>query len=213
LTFAIDVTQPDSVASTYAAVHAALQRIDYAVQCAGVITFDAPSADCALETFDRDNAINYRGLWLCTREAIRLMRRQGLDCDAYPHAGIPAYRAQRGAIVNLSSGMALRHQRNCSVYSASKAAVLALSRGDGVDYAADRIRVNAVLPGLVDSPMTAAVDAERRKFLEDRVRDVVPSKRFGRPEEIADVCLFLVSTQASYVTAAAWSVDGGRGGV
>jgi NAD(P)-dependent dehydrogenase (short-subunit alcohol dehydrogenase family) len=181
------------------------------VQCAGIITFDSPSADCSLEIFDRENAINYKGLWLCTREVIKIMREQSLDCDAYPGTAIPRYRAQRGSIVSISSGMALRHQRGCPIYSASKAAVLAVSRGDGVDYAADRIRVNSVLPGLVDSPMTAA-DDKKRQFLEERVQTLVPWQRFGQPEEVADVCVFLAGNKASYITAAAWHVDGGRCG-
>lgn len=210
-TYQLDLTSETAIASTYKSIQSTFGRIDYAINCAGVITFDAPSASCSLEIFDRDNAINYRGVWLCSRAAIQIMLNQSLDAEIYADAEIPAHRAQRGSIVNIASGMALRHQRGCPVYSASKAGVWALSRGDGVDYAQQKIRVNAVLPGLVDSPMTQVEG--KREALEGRVNEVVPMKRFGMPDEVADVCLFLAGNRASYVTAAAWGVDGGRGGV
>lgn len=166
------------------------------------------SADLPVEDFDRQNAINYRGLWLCAREAIKIMRAQALDADAYPAANIPPHRAQRGAIVNISSGLALYAQANSPAYCGAKAGVLALTRSDSIDYVSDKIRVNAVLPGIVETPMTNP-NPEVRAWLEAVPVQKTPMKRFGRPEEIADVVVFLAGNRASFVTGAGWCVDGG----
>ncbi|KIW88581.1 uncharacterized protein Z519_10627 [Cladophialophora bantiana CBS 173.52] len=205
--FQCDVSNPDSVTRAYTGAKETFSRLDYAVHCAGVIFFGR-STDFSLEDFDKQNNVNYRGLWLCSREALRIMRSQSLDCDAYPEAQIPPTRAQRGSIVNISSGLALVSQSNCPAYSGAKAGALAVSRSDGIDYASERIRVNAVLPGIVDSPMTNP-DPETRKWLEANPVQSTPMRRFGLPEEIADVCVFLAGNKASFVTGAGWCVDGG----
>ncbi|KIW35253.1 uncharacterized protein PV07_01958 [Cladophialophora immunda] len=202
-----DVSNPDSVTQAYADVKETFGRLDYAVHCAGIILFGR-STDFPLEDFDRQNTVNYRGLWLCSREALRIMRTQSLDCDAYPEAHISPTRAQRGSIVNISSGLALSSQSNCPAYSGAKAGVLAVTRSDAIDYACERIRVNAVLPGIVDSPMTNP-DPATREWLEKNPVQSTPMRRFGVPEEIADVCVFLAGNKASFVTGAGWSVDGG----
>ncbi|OAL40201.1 hypothetical protein AYO20_00621 [Fonsecaea nubica] len=202
-----DVSNHDSVTQAYADVKETFGRLDYAVHCAGIIVFGR-STEFSLEDFDRQNSVNYRGLWLCSREALRIMRTQSLDCEAYPEAQIPPTRAQRGSIVNISSGLALVSQSNCPAYSGAKAGALAVSRSDGIDYASERIRVNAVLPGIVDSPMTNP-DPETRKWLETNPVQSTPMRRFGLPEEIADVCVFLSGNKASFVTGAGWCVDGG----
>ncbi|EXJ89159.1 hypothetical protein A1O3_02223 [Capronia epimyces CBS 606.96] len=207
-TYKCDVSSPESVASAYAGVKASFPRIDYAVHCAGIIVFAGASVDLSVDDFDRQNSINYRGLWLCSREAIKIMRTQALDSEAYPDNHISPVRAQRGAIVNISSGLAVYAQPNCPAYCGAKAGVLALTRCDALDYVADRIRVNAVLPGIVDSPMTNP-NPEVRAWLEANPVQHSPMKRFGEPEEIADVAVFLASNKASLVTGASWSVDGG----
>ncbi|KIY01546.1 uncharacterized protein Z520_03098 [Fonsecaea multimorphosa CBS 102226] len=206
-TYKCDVSNPDSITRAYADAKETFSRLDYAVHCAGIILFGR-STDYSVEDFDRQNSVNYRGLWLCSREALRTMSTQSLDCDAYPEAQIPPTRAQRGSIVNISSGLALVSQSNCPAYCGAKAGVLAVTRSDGIDYASERIRVNAVLPGIVDSPMTNP-DPGTRKWLEDNAVKNTPMRRFGLPEEIADVCVFLASNKASFVTGAGWCADGG----
>ncbi|KAL2415684.1 hypothetical protein ABEF94_000623 [Exophiala dermatitidis] len=207
-TYKCDVSSPESVVAAYAAAKETFSRIDYSVHCAGIIVFGGPSADLPVEDFDKQNSINYRGLWLCSREAIKIMRSQPLDCEAYPEAEILPFRAQRGAIVNISSALAVYAQPNCPAYCGAKAGVLALTRCDALDYVADRIRVNAVLPGVVDSPMTNP-SPEVRAWLEANPVQHTPMKRFGQPEEIADVAVFLAGNKASLVTGASWAVDGG----
>ncbi|EXJ95392.1 hypothetical protein A1O1_00513 [Capronia coronata CBS 617.96] len=207
-TYKCDVSSPESVVSAYTAAKEHFTRVDYSVHCAGIIVFGGPSADFPVEDFDRQNSINYRGLWLCCREAIKIMRSQPFDCEAYPDANISSVRAQRGAIVNISSGLALYAQPNCPAYCGAKAGVLALTRCDALDYVADRIRVNAILPGIIDSPMTNP-SPEIRAWLESNPVQHTPMKRFGKPEEIADVAVFLAGNKASLVTGASWAVDGG----
>lgn len=209
-TIKVDVTSPESIASAFVAVKTRFTRIDYSVHCAGIITFGGASADCPIEDFDRQNAVNYRGLWLCAREALRVMREQTLDAEAYPNAGISHTRAQRGSIVNISSGLALSSQANSPAYCGAKAGVLALTRSDAIDYAAQRIRVNAVLPGIVDTPITNPTP-EIRAWLEANPVQKTPMKRMGLAEEVADVIVFLASNKGSFVTGASWSVDGGFG--
>ncbi|KIW15732.1 hypothetical protein PV08_05782 [Exophiala spinifera] len=206
--YQVDVSSAESVTAAFAAAKDKFSRIDYSVHCAGILVFSGGSADCPIESFDHQTSVIYRGLWLCSREAIKIMRSQPLDSEAYPDALIPAHRAQRGAIVNISSGLALYTMPGSPAYSGAKAAILAITRSDAVDYATDRIRVNAVLPGVVDSPMTNP-SAEVRAWLEANAVPRHPMNRFGHPEEVADVCLLLAGNKASYVTGASWSVDGG----
>lgn len=208
--FTVDVTSPESVTAAFSAVMAHFPRIDYSVQCAGIITFGGPSASCPIDDFDRQNAVNYRGLWLCSREAIKIMHDQALDSDAYPDAKISPLRAQRGAIVNISSGLANYSQSGSPAYCGAKAGVLALTRSDAIDYVGQRIRVNAVLPGIIDTPITNP-SPEIRKWLEENPVQRTPFKRMGTAEEVADVIVFLAGNKASFVTGASWSVDGGFG--
>ncbi|KAK5062606.1 hypothetical protein LTR84_004679 [Exophiala bonariae] len=209
-TFTIDVTSTETVTAVFGAVRTHFPRVDYSVQCAGIITFGGASATCPIDDFDRQNAVNYRGLWLCSREAIKIMHDQELDSDAYPDAKISPLRAQRGAIVNISSGLANYSQAGSPAYCGAKAGVLALTRSDAIDYVGQRIRVNAVLPGIVDTPITNP-SPEIRKWLEENSVQRTPFKRMGTAEEIADVIVFLASNKSSFVTGASWSVDGGFG--
>ena len=205
-----DVGKPNSVSAAYAKVLEAFGRIDYAVNCAGIFVPGGPSTDCSIEDFDRQNSVAYRGLWLCSREALKIMKGQKLDCAAYPDAHIPEARAQRGAIVNISSQLAKGWQENVPAYIASKAAVIALTHCDALDYVDHRIRVNCVLPGIVETPMTTPNDAVR-KYMEDGPVARTPMKRFGRPEELADAILFLAGNKSSFITGTELSVDGGFG--
>lgn len=135
------------------------------------------------------------------------MKAQSLDADVYQ--GIPHSRAQRGAIVNIASGSAVVALPNQPAYAASKAGVVALTRSDAFDYSANQIRVNAVLPGAIATPMNLIDDRTREVIEKMAVNQRTLLKRWGQPEEIADVCLFLCSKEASFVQGVAWAVDGG----
>lgn len=203
-----DVSSEDSVAAAFSSIRSHFKRIDYSVQCAGIGSPGLDSASCSLELFDRQHAVNMRGVWLCAREAIRTMREQTLDAEAYQGSDIAPHRAQRGSIVNVASTLAVSALAVTAPYCAAKGGVLALSRADAIDCIKHRIRVNCVMPGLVDSPMTTP-DAEARRYMEENVLPKVPYGRWGSPEEVGDVCVFLTGNRASFVTGQAWAADGG----
>lgn len=194
-------------------------RLDYAVNCAGILGSNHASADESVEDFDRVNNVNYRGLWLCSRAEIRAMLKQDLleshDADRI--------RGQRGSVVNIASQLGIVGRPAArayppkhivgdwltvtAAYCASKAAVMALTRSDAIDYAQYNIRVNCVCPGLIETPMTIC-DDERAALMKPAIA-IAPMKRMGRPSEVADCALFLSSTQASFVQGHAMVVDGG----
>ncbi|KAK5310807.1 hypothetical protein LTR93_011929 [Exophiala xenobiotica] len=183
-TYECDVSSPQSVEAVYKAVNDMFGRIDYSVHCAAV-GFLKATADTSVDDFDKN-----------------------LNSEAYAGSKIPDTRAQRGAIVNIPSGLALYAQPNGSAYCGAKAGVLGLTRADAIDYAKDGIRVNAVLPGVIATPATTT-DPEIRAYMESMPVRQTPFRRFGLPEEIADVTVFLAGVKASYVSDASWTVDGG----
>jgi NAD(P)-dependent dehydrogenase (short-subunit alcohol dehydrogenase family) len=145
-------------------------------------------ADVAPEAWQRLLDVNLTGVWRCLRHEVAQMRTQG-----------------GGAIVNTASIAGLIGLRNASAYTAGKHGVVGLTRTAAVDHAEENIRVNAVCPGYVETPM--AEDAVQRHG--DRLMARVPMARMGRPEEIAEAVVWLCSDRASFVTGAAWTVDGG----
>ncbi|KAJ9612971.1 hypothetical protein H2200_002912 [Cladophialophora chaetospira] len=205
--YTCDISNESSVIDTFRKIQHDLGRIDYAVNCAGVPGPEKPSHECDANDFDRTIAINLRGIFLCAREEIRMMKGQSLDAECYP--GIPAVRSQRGAIVNIASGLGVAAMPNTTAYCASKAGVMALTRSDAVDYSSHRIRVNSVLPGATQTPMSHTNDTRRQAIEAVAVDVFTPMKRWGKAEEIADVCLFLCSNKASFVQGVAVPVDGG----
>ncbi|GKT84772.1 2-hydroxypropyl-CoM dehydrogenase [Colletotrichum tofieldiae] len=157
-------------------------RIDYAVNCA---------------EFDEITTTNYRGTWLCSRAELTHMIKQE---PMKTHDGRPG---NRGVIVNVASNLSLVSRPETPAYSASKAAILSMTRSDAVDYAKYNIRVNCVCPGVIDTPMTSEVTPD------DPIIAVAPMKRKGTPQEVADAVLFLCSSKATFIQGASLSVDGG----
>ena len=149
-----------------------------------------------VQTWDEVLNVNLRGMFLAVKHAVPLMRING-----------------GGSIVNVSSGQAIASQKNVVAYTASKGAIVAMTRAMAVDYAAENIRVNSVCPGSVDTPM---LRESARSIDPDNPDRVIaewgmghPLGRVGEPREIADSILFLVSTLSSFVTGADLRVDGG----
>jgi NAD(P)-dependent dehydrogenase (short-subunit alcohol dehydrogenase family) len=208
-TYKCDVTSTESVNTAYTQVHTDFGRIDYSIHCAGIVVYAAGTADLEVELFDRQIKVNLRGIFLCSQAALRIMRAQSLDHEVYTKANIPEYRAQRGAIVNFASSLAYRCIPNYPAYCAAKAGVLALTKSDALDYVREKIRVNAVAPGIIDTPMTNPTP-EVRDYLMANVVDKLPMKRFGQPQEVAEVVLFLASNKAAYVTGTGLPIDGGH---
>ena len=126
-------------------------------------------------------------------------------------AALPLLRPSKGTIVNIASIVADQPFANMSVYSASKAAVLALTRAWAKELAADGIRVNAVSPGPIETPIFAklGMPAEKLEQMAASIRTQVPVQRYGTPEEIANVIGFLASKAASFVTGGQYTVAGG----
>jgi NAD(P)-dependent dehydrogenase (short-subunit alcohol dehydrogenase family) len=178
----------DAVAETIAR----FGRIDYAFNNAGIGSPAArPLAEIPEEEFDRVIAANLRGVFLCMKYQLAPMQAQGF-----------------GAIVNTASMGALVATPKAAGYIASKHAVLGLTRAAALDYARSGIRINAVCPGIIRTPMFerfAASDPARR----DAVAASIPAGRVGTAEEVAQTVLFLCSDAASYITGAAYTVDGG----
>ncbi|HVU77623.1 MAG TPA: SDR family oxidoreductase [Gaiellaceae bacterium] len=171
-----------------AQVAPAMRGVDVLVNVAGVgSTTNAP--DTPLEVWEDVFAVNARGTFLCCKHAIPDMRARG-----------------GGAIVNVASVAGLVGLRNRAAYSASKGAVIALTRALAVDHVGDNIRVNAVCPGTVDSPWVRRLVEEQGESI-DALRARQPLGRLGTPEEIADAILYLVT--AEFATGTILTVDGG----
>jgi NAD(P)-dependent dehydrogenase (short-subunit alcohol dehydrogenase family) len=166
-------------------------RLDAAFNNAGVQSPAVETAESSSEEFDRVNAINLRGVWSCMKYELRQMREQG-----------------SGAIVNCSSIGGLIGIPGRATYHASKHGVIGLTRSAALEYASKGIRINAVCPGTIDTPMVAAMLAKEPDAMKDIMRDQ-PIGRLGRPEEIASAVLWLCSPGASFVIGHALAVDGG----
>lgn len=176
----------------------AFSRIDYSANCSGILGESLRSHETSTAAFDRTTNINYKGTWLASRAVLSHMLQQ------QPHEEHPE---QRGAIVNIASQLGIVARPAAAPYCASKAAVINMTRSDAIDYSQDGIRVNCVCPGVIATPMTTSSDE-----LIQRLRpaiDIAPMKRMGTPEEVANVVLFLCSSQASFVQGHAMVVDGG----
>ena len=169
----------------------AFGRLDAAYNNAGINSPVAETADASSEEYDRVMAINLRGVWNCMKYELLQMRKQG-----------------SGAIVNCSSLGGLVGIAGRGVYHASKHGVLGLTKSAGLEYAARGIRVNAICPGIIATPMVTGM-IEREPEAMDALMKEQPIGRLGRPEEIASAVLWLCSPGASFVIGHALAVDGG----
>lgn len=192
LTIHCDVSEDDQVQAMVEQTVAAFGRLDAAYNNAGVQNIVAEAADATRDDFDRVMAVNLRGVWNCMKFELRQMRQQG-----------------SGAIVNCSSIGGLVGGAGRGTYQASKHGVLGLTKSAALEYAARGIRINAVCPGLIHTPMADRMMAAGQTDALNAMLNDVPVGRFGRPEEIADAVLWLCSPAASLVVGHALAVDGG----
>jgi NAD(P)-dependent dehydrogenase (short-subunit alcohol dehydrogenase family) len=167
-------------------------RLDVAFNNAGIQNALAETADATPEDFDRVNSVNLRGVWGCMKYELLHMRQQG-----------------SGVIVNCSSLGGLVGGAERGTYHAAKHGVLGLTKSAALEYATRNIRVNAVCPGLIWTPMADQMVAAGQKEALDSMLSGIPMRRHGRADEIADVVLWLCSSASSYVTGQSISVDGG----
>ncbi|KFY89957.1 hypothetical protein V498_06229 [Pseudogymnoascus sp. VKM F-4517 (FW-2822)] len=181
----------------------AFGSIHYAVNNAGISSKPrVRTHELEVESYDRVQMVNQRGVWLCERAELRQMLKQAPVLTTRTGTG-----PQRGSIVNISSIFGRVAHPSVGAYAASKAAVLGITRTDACGYGSDGIRVNAVSPGFIKTPL---IDVALRAgtYSADMVNSI-PMKRWGSPEEIAEGVVFLCSEKASFITGEELVIDGG----
>ncbi|HEY0908937.1 MAG TPA: SDR family oxidoreductase [Bradyrhizobium sp.] len=187
-----DVADDAQVEAMVARTVEAFGQLDAAYNNAGVQNVLAETADTTREDYDRVMGINLRGEWSCMKFELQQMRKQG-----------------SGAIVNCSSLGGLVGGAERGIYHAAKHGVLGFTKSAALEYAARGIRINAICPGLIQTPMSDQMVAGGQGDALKAMEKSIPMRRVGRPEEIADAVLWLCSEAASYVTGQSISVDGG----
>lgn len=190
--FATDVSSEEQVKAMVDETLSRYGRIDVLCNNAAVLFFkeETRAHELANETWDRTMAVNLRGYWLTSKYVIPAMLRQG-----------------SGSIIQVASPTGQFGFARLTAYSASKGGVLGLMRAMAVDYAPDHIRVNAIIPGTIDTPMNAVElsDAATR----DRYAEITPARRLGTPQDIAGLAVFLASEDSDYCVGGIFTVDGG----
>ena len=188
LAIACDVSSPDQVEGAIKQIADRFGRLDIAFNNAGVENKAAPVHEIDLAEWDRIIGINLRGTFLCMKHELAQMVKQG-----------------GGVVVNTSSGAGIRGVAGGAAYAASKHAIIGLTRSAALDYAKQNIRVNAVLPGNIETPM---MDRFTGGDIQKAI-DLEPVGRLGKPEEIAEAVLWMASDLGGFVTGAATVIDGG----
>jgi NAD(P)-dependent dehydrogenase (short-subunit alcohol dehydrogenase family) len=185
-----DLTSDDGPARTVAQAAEAMGGLDVMANVAGVMEL-APIEETPIEALDRQYVANLRVPYLLTQ------------------AALPHLRQSRGAMIFISSMAALAAFPDSSAYSATKGAIDSLSRQLAVELAEDGIRINAIAPGEIDTPMNAEYYAENPEFV-DEVKRFTPAGRLGTPDDIAPAAVFLASDAARFIYGVTLAVDGGQ---
>ncbi len=196
----MDVADQASIEHGVAAAEAKWGGIDILVNNAGVFGM-SPIEEVTVEEYRRQYDVNVGGTIFVTKAVIPGMKARG----------------KGGAIVNFASQAGRRGEPNIVLYCSTKAAVISITQSLALELAGDKIRVNAIAPGVVDTPMWDHVDAMFAKYdnlqpgaKKRMVGEAVPLGHMGAPEEIADPCIFLSTDEARYITAQTLNVDGGN---
>lgn len=195
----MDVTSVESIQKGVAAVEAKWGGIDILVNGAGI--FNMASIDkITVEDYRRQYDVNVGGTIFVAQAVVPSMKKRG-----------------GGAIINFASQAGRRGEPNITIYCSTKAAVISITQSLALELAKDTIRVNGIAPGVIDTPMWDIVDAKfaeyEKKPIGQKKREVglaVPLGRMGRPDDVADPCVFLASDDARYITAQTLNVDGGN---
>lgn len=186
-----DVSKDDDVKAMIAKTIKTFGRIDFAFNNAGIEGLIASTKDCSEENWDRTIAVNLKGVWLCMKYEIPEMLKQG-----------------KGAIVNCASVAALIGFPALPAYVASKHGVAGITKTAALENARQNIRINAVCPGVIQTPMIDRVTG-KDKEIKKKYIDMEPVGRLGRAEEVANTVIWLCSDDASFVTGICMPVDGG----
>ena len=183
-----NVSDEEQVKNLYSKILETRKQIDAVINNAGVIR-DNMIWNMSLEDFDQVIDVNLRGTWLMCREAAKIMREQ-----------------KSGRIINISSRAWLGNNRGQSNYTASKAGIVGLTRVLALELGKYNVNVNAIAPGLIDTPLTQNLP---QKVLQDLI-EAQPTKKMGKPEDVANVCSFLLSKESEFITGQIIHIDGGR---
>jgi NAD(P)-dependent dehydrogenase (short-subunit alcohol dehydrogenase family) len=191
--FQVDVSDPDSVRAMYAATAERFGGLDVLYNNAGISPADDSSIlETDPEAWDRVQAVNTRGVYLCCKHGIPYLLERG-----------------GGSVINVASFVALLGAATSQIsYTASKGAVLAMTRELGVQFARQGVRVNALCPGPVETPLLLAIWGDDPTAAQRRLVHI-PMGRLAKPREIVNAALFLAADESSYVNAATFVVDGG----
>ncbi len=184
-----DVSVEDDVAAMVAKTVETFGKLDFAFNNAGVFLESAPITEVSLNIIDRTLTVNVRGIALCLKHEI------------------PAILESGGGIVNTASYLGIRPSPGSAIYNASKFAVIGLTKSAALEFASQGIRINAVCPGVIETPMNE--DYRQDEEGEDFLNSLQPVGRIGQPEEIAAAVLYLCSPSAGFTTGTTLSVDGG----
>ena len=191
----LDVSREDEVAAVFAAIQKHFGRIDVLVNNAGISGVNKPTHEITEQEWDRLMAVNVKGVFFCTKHVIAAMRAAG-----------------GGSIINLSSIYGLIGAGDVPPYHASKGAVRLMSKNDALIYAADRIRVNSIHPGFIETPMVDHF-VEQATIAEQEARRQIaalhPLGHIGEADDIGWAIVYLASDEAKFITGAELVVDGG----
>jgi NAD(P)-dependent dehydrogenase (short-subunit alcohol dehydrogenase family) len=187
-----DVSDENQVKLLVEKTLARFARIDILCNNAAVLFFqdEAPAHELSAETWDRTMAVNLRGYWLTSKYAIPSMLRQ-----------------KSGSVIHVASPTGIYGFTRLTAYSASKGGVFGLMRAMAADYAPHGIRVNAIVPGTIDTPMNAVELAD--PVARERYAELTPARRLGTAEDLAGIAVFLASDDSDYCVGGIFTVDGG----
>jgi NAD(P)-dependent dehydrogenase (short-subunit alcohol dehydrogenase family) len=168
------------------------KKIDVLCNNAAVLFFrdEAPAHELSNDTWDRTMSVNLRGYWLMSKYVVPVMLKQG-----------------SGSIIHVASPTGIFGFIRLTAYSASKGGVIGLMRAMAADYAPNHIRVNAIIPGTIDTPMNAVELSD--PVARARYAEIAPARRLGTPEDLAGIAVFLASEDSDYCVGGIFTVDGG----
>jgi NAD(P)-dependent dehydrogenase (short-subunit alcohol dehydrogenase family) len=185
----LDISKSNEVKTFFEDINKKFQKLDILVNNAGIYIKTGKVTETSEFEWDLSIATNLTGTFLCCKYGIPLMEDSG------------------GSIINLSSGSGIRGTYNAIAYGVTKAGIIHLTKTISLEFATKNIRVNCIVPGLIDTQQSRGSTGSKEAF--EKWEKGIPMQRAGKPEEIAPMVVFLCSTQASYITGSHFEINGG----